>query len=110
MGDIDTVTKMMLALSKAKGTVDIPETFFTKFADIVSPQLKTLNIANLVKIALAIGKFPTCKGLLESAGKEGMNRVSDMAPAHMLLFTQGLGSLGVTHPVFVEYVEYWATS
>mmetsp|Transcript_33361 Transcript_33361/g.76121 ORF Transcript_33361/g.76121 Transcript_33361/m.76121 type:complete len:561 (-) Transcript_33361:49-1731(-) len=110
--DVEDITKLLLAASKAKACKDAQEVteLFGRAAEALSPQLGSLSDTQLIKVAFTLCRVPACKDFMETLGNEAVNRLPKVPPPQLLLLTQGLLSLGGEHEVVKKVVEQWASS
>eukprot|EP00971_Amphidinium_carterae_P331560 6465202-Amphidinium_carterae.1 len=65
--DVEDITKLLLAASKAKACKDAQEVteLFGRAAEALSPQLGSLSDTQLIKVAFTLCRVPACKDCLE---------------------------------------------
>lgn len=109
---MDDASKLLLAVAKAKGGAGGAgvANLYSRAAEVVAPKLQDLSVVQLIKIVLAIGRAPACRPLLEAAGAQAAQRLSEIAqsPSHLLLLMQGLLPLGSSHGVVEHMLEFTA--
>eukprot|EP00747_Dinoflagellata_sp_TGD_P168698 gnl/TRDRNA2_/TRDRNA2_195702_c0_seq1.p1 gnl/TRDRNA2_/TRDRNA2_195702_c0~~gnl/TRDRNA2_/TRDRNA2_195702_c0_seq1.p1 ORF type:complete len:502 (-),score=106.00 gnl/TRDRNA2_/TRDRNA2_195702_c0_seq1:50-1525(-) len=107
---VDDVLKLLLALAKAKGGATGVDGLFSGAPQVLMPKLPEMSMTQLIKVVLAVGKVSSCKALLEAGAAEAGNKLSEFAPAQLVLLTQGLVALGGDHPQLAKVLDVWATS
>merc|ERR1712232_693512 len=60
------------------------------------------------KVALVLGRVPSCKDFLEALAEAAISRVGNMPQAQLLLLTQGLAPLGGENAHFTKVLDTWA--
>uniref|UniRef100_A0A7S2AZ65 Uncharacterized protein n=1 Tax=Alexandrium andersonii TaxID=327968 RepID=A0A7S2AZ65_9DINO len=108
---MDDVSKLLLALCKAKAGADGPSVanLYGRAAEALFPKLPSMSDAQLIKVTLAFGRVPSCKEFLEAVAAEAVNRASNLPLPQLLLLTQGLVPLGGEHASFVKMLDFWAS-
>merc|ERR1719401_369129 len=94
--NLDDVSKLLLALAKAKAATDSSSVanLYGRAAEALFPKLPDMSDAQLIKIALAFSKVPSCKEFLEAGAEEAAKRLASIPLPQLLLLTQGLAPLG----------------
>jgi hypothetical protein len=107
---LDDVSKLLLVLAKAKAGADSPQvaSLYGRGAEALFSKLSEMPDVQFIKIALVFSKVASCKEFLEAVAAEAVNRLATIAPAALLLLTQGLASLGGENASFVKVLDFWA--
>jgi len=109
---MDDVAKLLLALSKAKGAAESAEVkeVYGRAAEALAPKLAEMSVTQLIKVALVLGKVPSCKEFLEMLAADAAGRAAGMPSPQLLLLTQGLLPLGAANDSVSKVLEAWVAS
>jgi len=111
---MDDTSKLLLAAAKAKGGSggEGVRRLYERAIETVSPRMKDLSVAQLIKIILAISRAAACRPLLEVAGAEAVSRMPEISqsPSHLVLMVQGLSQLGGGHAVITQILDLLAAA
>mmetsp|Transcript_77527 Transcript_77527/g.203533 ORF Transcript_77527/g.203533 Transcript_77527/m.203533 type:complete len:251 (+) Transcript_77527:989-1741(+) len=107
---MDDISKLLLALSKAKVGADGAEVaeVYGRACEALSSKLTEMSAMHLIKVALVLGKVPACKEFFEALAVEAANKASDMPAAQLLILTQGLLPLGGDNASVKKVLDVWA--
>lgn len=108
----DDVAKLLLALSKAKGAAESAEVqeVYGRACEALAPKLAELTATQHIKVAMVLGKVPSCREFLEMLAAEAANKASSMPSAQLLLLTQVLLPLGEANASFAKILDAWVAS
>lgn len=115
--DLEEVCKLFLACAFLAQKAEVKlDAVFLAATDMLKDQLSTVNVIQLIKIAVAASKVAVQgsdaahRDLLEACAVESVKRMSEILPPQMLVLSQALITLGGEHKCLREILEFVAGS
>lgn len=106
----DELARLLQALNDVKvagASIADSDDLLRRTPAVLTAKLGVVTAAQLLGIASALSKVPSCVDVLKAAAVQCASRVSDLQPRQLLQVTKDLLPLGGTDPSLTQILDYW---